>query len=132
MAGHLPACVDHCGNLHGRARKGGGNAVDSDRQVFQQTVQPPEPCAGTVFIDRFHIGMPLPRPLRGTHDLGQKRFRRGITVQDVVFPAFFVVQHQLYGDLRAAGPFGSRGRGAVTLHVAGIAIHLSLLLSFSV
>jgi hypothetical protein len=47
----------------------------------------------------------------GADDLGQERLGRRVAMEDVVLAPFLVVQHDLHGDLRAAGPGGSGGVG---------------------
>ena len=54
-------------------------------------------------------------------DLGQEGLGRRVAVQHAVLAAFLVVQHELDGDARAAGPVRMRRRRAVAREVARIA-----------
>ena len=121
----FPARILHRRHLFGAARQGRGHAVNRHRNIHpgEQPVQPPEPGARPVFIDGFHVPVPLPRPLRRPGNIGQEGFRCGIAVQHVVFAAFFVIQHELYGDLRAVRPFRIRRVGPIAAHVTRITIH---------
>jgi hypothetical protein len=53
-------------------------------------------------------------------DLRQKGFGRGVAVKDAVFAAFFVVQHELDSDMRAARPFGVGRVRTITTHIPDI------------
>ena len=86
----------------------------------EHSVQPPKAGARSVFIDRLHVHVALARPGRGAHDLGEKRLRCGVAVQNIVLAALFVVDHELQRDPRPARPIGERRRPAVADHVARI------------
>jgi len=43
------------------------------------------------------------------------------SMQDVVFAAFLIVDDELHGDARAAGPFCLRWPASVSHHVAAVA-----------
>ena len=100
VAGDFPACVLHGGHLIGAAGKGAGDAVDGDRQAAfgEQAVEPPEPGARAVFVNRFHVPVALVRPGGGSDDFGQEGLGGGISVEHAVFTAFFIVHHELHGD----------------------------------
>src|SRR6202011_5206620 len=51
----------------------------------------------------------------------QERFRRAIAMQNVVFAALFEIDHELYGNTRAAGPARVGRVAAVAIEIAGIA-----------
>ena len=65
-------------------------------------------------------------------DFRQKRFGRGIAMQDVVLAALFVIDDELHRDIRAARPLGVGRVAAIADHVAGVGrIHSSLVASCS-
>src|SRR6185369_6092064 len=66
--------------------------------------------ARAVFVNAFHGQVPGRKARRVEH-LGQELFRPGVAVQYRVLAAFLVVQDELQGDARAAGP-SSVGRVA--------------------
>ena len=74
--------------------------------------------------------MALAEPRLGANDFRKKRFRCLITVEDIIFTAFLVVDHKLESKPRALWPFRLRRIGAVTDHVSRIVfvIHGPLLL----
>ncbi len=121
----LPACRLHRGNLFRRPRQGGRDAVYRDRQILQQPVETPEPCARAVFVDRLHVPMPLAFPGRRPHDFGQERLRGRVAVKYVVLAALLVVQHDLNRDFRSARPLRIRRRRAIAGHVAWISCHVA-------
>jgi hypothetical protein len=128
VRGDLPPRGLHRGDLFGRPGKGGRDAVDRQRDATggEQPVQPPEPGAGAVFIDRFHVPVALAGPGRGAGDVRKEGLGRGIAVQDGILAALFVVQHDLDRDLRPPGPGGIGRVGAISQHVARIAVHRGL------
>ena len=127
VAGDLPAGGLHRIDLLGRSGQRRCHAIDRDRHVVlgEEAMQPPETGPGAVFVDRFHVPVALPRPGRGTDDLREERFRRGVAMQDAVLAAFLVVQHELHGDPRVIGPVGRGRLGPVAPHISRVALHLS-------
>ena len=113
VARNLPSGLAHGRGGLGVSHQGMRDGVDGDGQPArgEEPPQPPEAGAGAVLVDRFHVHVALPRPGRGTDDLGEERLGSRIAVQDAVLCAFLVVHHELHGDRRPAGPFRI-GRGA--------------------
>ena len=91
MACDFPAGGYHCRNLFWRAGQSRSHAVDSNWQIFHYPVQAPKPSPGAVFINAFHIPMPLTGPSGSADDLRQKGLGGGIVMQDIVFTTFFVI-----------------------------------------
>ncbi len=106
VGGDLPARGLHARHLLRVARERGGDAVDGERDAHfgEQPVQPPEPGARAVFIDRFHVPVPLAGPHPRAVDIGQEGLGGGIAMQDVVLAALFVIDDELNGDARAIRP----------------------------
>ena len=129
VRGDFPARILHCGHLFGAAGEGGGDAVDrhGDVPFGEQLVQTPKTCARTVFVDRLHVPVALPRPLCGARDVGEECFGLSVTVQNAVLAAFFVVQNKADGDFGPTGPFGIWRVRPVADHIARISVHACLL-----
>src|SRR5262249_39560639 len=111
----------------GRERAGTADPGTRPAAWRKHPPQPPETGAGAVFVHRFHVHVARSRPRLRAEHVGEKRFRGRIAVQDVALSAFLVIDHELDGDTRAAGPARIRrvaaGTGdvaAVTGEVAGI------------
>ena len=64
--------------------------------------------------------MSLARPGLRADDLGQKGFRRGVTVQDVVLASFLVVDDELDADPRVTRPAWVRRMLAIADEIAGV------------
>ncbi len=64
--------------------------------------------------------MALPRPRLRTQYIGQKRFRRAVTMQNVVFTALFEIHHELDGDPRIAGPAWMGRVPPIAVEIAGV------------
>ena len=128
VARDLPAGGLHRRHLGGRARQRRRHAIDRDRDVEagEQPVKAPESGPRAVFVDGLHVPVPLARPGRGAHDLGKKRFRGGVPVEDAVLAAFLVVDDELDRDAGAAGPFRIGRLGPVTVQVSWISKHCLL------
>lgn len=62
----------HLHDLVGRARQRRGDAVDGNWDVLHKPMQTPEPGAPVVFIDRFHVPVPLTGPWCGAHAVRQE------------------------------------------------------------
>ena len=122
MGGDLPPSLVHRRNRLAIARHRRRHGVDGDGNgaVVEQAMQPPEAGAGAIFVDQFHVHVPLAWPGRSADDLGQEGFRSGIAVQDVVLAALLVIDNELHGDARLVRPVGERGRAPVADHVARI------------
>jgi hypothetical protein len=123
MRGDLPACLLHGGQLLWRTHQGGGDAVDGHGDLAFGEVAPKTPEAGAraIFVHRLDIGMALAGPWGGAEYIDEKRLGCRVAMQDVVFAAFLVVEHDLDRDICAAGPFRIGRGAAVAEHVAGIA-----------
>ena len=123
VAGDVPPRRIHRRHLPRAARQCGRHAEHCHRPVGQQPVKPPEPGPRPVFVDRFHVPVPLAGPGRCAHDLGQERLRGRVAVQDVVLAALFVVDDDLDGDPRPARPGRVRRGRTKAGHVSWIACH---------
>ena len=51
-------------------------------------------------------------------------------MEDIVFPALFVIQDKLHGDFGLIGPVGVGRLFPVTNHVAGVSVHQDASLAF--
>ena len=123
VARDLPARLAHGRDRVRIARQRGRDAEHRHRHVAfrEQSPQPPEARARAVFVHRLHVHVPLARPgLRAEH-VGEKRFRRGVAMQDVALAAFLVIDDELHGDARAARPARVGRVAAVADEVAGVA-----------
>ncbi len=123
VAGDLVAQV-HKGLRHIRmALQRHRHAKDRQRQaaLFELAQDAPDACARAVLIEALHAHVPRRVGCRAD-DLGEERLGARVAVQHAVLAAFFVVEDELQGDARAAGPLGV-GRGlAVTDEIARIVL----------
>jgi hypothetical protein len=121
MAGDLVAQLgERCADL-GVALQRGGHAEHRERQaaLLKFAQDAPDARARAVFVDALHAHVPLGVAGRVEH-LGEELLRARVAVQHTVFAAFLVVQHELHGNARAAGPAGVRRVAAVADEVARV------------
>src|SRR5262249_14718642 len=62
----------------------------------------------------------LSRPGLGADDLRQERLGGGVAMEDTVLAALLVVDDELHGEARIAGPARMRRPAAIADHVPGI------------
>jgi hypothetical protein len=86
--------------------------------VAEEPQQPPDAGARPVLVERLHAQVPHPERLRAD-DVREEGFGGLVAVQHGVLAAFLVVEHELDGDPRAAGPARVRRILAVPGKVAG-------------
>src|SRR5207245_2888992 len=91
-----------------------------DPACLEEAHQAPESGATPIFVDRLHAQMALPDEGRRADDLGKEGFRRVIAMQDGVLTTFLVIDDDLQGKARSAGPLRLRRVPAVAHHVARI------------
>lgn len=101
-------------------RHGHGVAGEGQPPFLEQPQDAPEAGAGAVFVDRLHAHVALARDRLRPDDLRQEGLRRRIPVQDAVLAPLLVVEHELDGDPRPAGPAWVGRVAAVADQVAGI------------
>ncbi len=108
MGGDFPAGLVHGSDRLGMTRHGGRDRIDGDRHpaADEHAMEPPEAGARAIFVDRFHVHVPLAGPSLRTDNLGEERLGGRIAMQDAVLPALLVIDHELDGDARAARPIG--------------------------
>ena len=97
------------------------DSEDGERQVASIELAQNAPGAGArpVLVDRFHRHVPR-GVRRSADDFREKLLGRGIAVQHRAFAAFLVVENELNGDSRVAGPAGVRNVGAVASQISRI------------
>ena len=88
-------------------------------------MQAPEARTRAIFINRFHVHVPLTGPGLRANDFRKEGFRGGVAVQNAILAAFLVIDDELHGDAGAAGPFCMGRAGAVTEKIARIWSHAS-------
>ena len=122
VARDLPIGLLHRGDRFRVAHQRRGDAVDGHRHAALGEHPPQAPEAGprAVFVDRFHAHVPLAEPCLSADDLRQECFRGAVAVEDVVFPALLVIDHELDADPRIVRPARMRRIAAVADEVAGI------------
>ena len=124
VAGHLPVRRPHCIDGMRIARECHRDAENSDWQATpgEYPVQAPEAGARAVLVNRLHVHVAHAGDCRRPDDLGQKRFRRGIAVQDAVLRSFLVIHDKLQSETRAARPLRVRRCVGVAAQVARIGV----------
>src|SRR5438552_6727649 len=97
VAGDLPSRLLHRFDLIGRTQKCRRNPIDGERQIAggEEPPQTPEARAGAIFINRFHVPMALAGPGLSADDLGEKRLRSSIAMENAVLAALLVIEHEL-------------------------------------
>ncbi len=96
------------------------DAEHGDRHVvaLEQPQQPPDAGARAIFVDLLHAHVPRALHRRGIGDVGQEDLGGRVAVEDIGLGAFLVIEHELDGDARAAGPGGMRRRAAIAGEIA--------------
>ena len=125
VTGDFPTGPPHRIHRGGIAGQRGRHPEHRDRHVArgEHVPQAPKPGARAVFVNRFHVHVPLAGPGRRAYDLRQEGFRRSIAVQDIVLAAFFVIDDELHGDPSVVGPVGAGRIASVAGKVAWIVGH---------
>jgi hypothetical protein len=98
-----------------------GHAEDRERKVaaLELPQDAPDAHPRPVFVDRLHAEMAR-RVGRCADDLGEKLLGGGVAVQHRALAPLLVVEDELDGDPRVAGPMGVGRASAVADEVAGI------------
>ena len=99
-------------------RHGDGEDGEREMPLAKQVEDTPDSGAGAVFVDRLHRHVARALERRGADNLGQEGLGGRIAVQDAVFAALLVVQHELDGDPCTAQPMHRRRRAPVADQVA--------------
>ncbi|MNN27558.1 hypothetical protein D3C81_1410970 [compost metagenome] len=123
MAGDLVAQFDEGAGQFRMALQRHRYAEDGQRQaaLLELAQDAPDAGARAVFIDALHAHVAVGVG-RGADDLGEELLGGGVAVQHAVLAAFFVVEHELQRNARAARPAGVRRLGAVTDEIAWIVL----------
>ena len=122
VARDLPAGLGHRRHRLGVARERHGDAEDRHRHLAlgEEAMEAPEADTAAELVHRFDRQRAFAEAGLGEAELGQQRLRAGIAVEDAVLGALLVVDDELQGDPRIAGPAGVRPAPPVADHVAGI------------
>jgi len=114
------------GQCHGDGENG-----DRDVMAAEQLEQAPDPDTAAVFVDRLHAHVTRARPRLGAYDLGQESLRRGVAMEDIVFAAFLIVDHELDGQSRTTRPVRVWRVGTITDQIAWMGFIFHALFYFS-
>ena len=124
MARNLPARFLHCVDDVRVALQGHRNSENRYRHlpVREQSMQAPKAGTGSIFVDGFHVHVPLAGIGARTHDFREKRFGRVVSVQHTALGALLVVDDELHSDARAGRPCNLRWICTVTGQVSRISL----------
>src|SRR4029078_4893567 len=104
-----------------RQRRGDAEYGRLDPPLAEHPPQPPETGPRSVFVDRLHVHVTHAGPGLCADDLGQKRLRGGVPMEDVVLAAFLVVDDELHREACTTWPARVGWNAAVADHVARVA-----------
>src|SRR5690606_30215698 len=126
VAGNFPVGFLHGCELVGRTREGRSDGIDryGNGSRREHAVEPPEACAGSIFVDRLHVPMAHAFPRRGADHFREEGFGCGIAMQDTVSATFLVVADELHSDVGSTWPFRVWRVGSIAAHVPTVAFHL--------
>ena len=122
VAGDLPVRLHHCGHRLGIAGERHGDTEDRDRYppLREQPMNAPEADAAAELVHGFDGQRALADTGLDEAELSEQSLRASIAVEHAVLRALLVVDDELHGDARLAGPVRVRAVTPVAHHVAGI------------
>src|SRR5258706_12724431 len=97
-----------------------GEEADRDPALGEEAHEPPEAGAATVLVDRLHLEIAHAAERLGADHLPQEGLRFGVAVEDRSLAALLVVDDDLQGQARLAGPLRIGWGPAVADQVTGI------------